>query len=183
MTAPIGSRRATLDDLDTLIANVQAGLDSYGSFAPARWRAPRVAAERGRFEELLADPSSWALLAEVEGAPAGHVAFFPGRRRDTDEPYHSWRVRQIVPGLAHLWHLFVLPQWWGKGVAPLLHDAAIAEMRARGYTSARLFTPSGQTRARRFYERHGWAASGEEWNSGLALALTEYRRLLSGSGQ
>jgi ribosomal protein S18 acetylase RimI-like enzyme len=82
--------------------------------------------------------------------------------------------RPLVPGLAHLWQLFVQPEWWGRGVAPLLHDAALAEMRLRGYERARLFTPSSHARARRFYERREWLRVGEQWNDGLALVLTEY---------
>jgi GNAT superfamily N-acetyltransferase len=69
----------------------------------------------------------------------------------------------------------VLPDWWGRGVAPLLHDAAIAEMRVQGYRSARLFTPSAHDRAKRFYERRGWVAADAAWNEDLDLRLTEYR--------
>ncbi len=87
----------------------------------------------------------------------------------------------MIPGLAHLWQLFVLPDWWGQGVAPILHDAAVAEMRRRDFEQARLFTPSLHARARRFYERHGWSAHGELWNEELQLMLTEYRLPLPAS--
>ena len=87
----------------------------------------------------------------------------------------SGGCRALVPGVAHLWQLFVLPDWWGRGVAPVLHDAAIAEMQARGYLSARLYTPAQHVRARRFYERRGWSAHGEAWNEDLGLPLTEYQ--------
>jgi GNAT superfamily N-acetyltransferase len=80
-----------------------------------------------------------------------------------------------VPGLCHLWQLFVLPDWWGTGVAALLHDAAIDEMRSQGYREARLLTPTGHARARRFYERRGWIARSADWNEMLDLDLTAYR--------
>ncbi len=51
-------------------------------------------------------------------------------------------------------------------------------MRAQGYVSARLFTPSQHARARRFYERRGWTAADEALNEDLALPLTEYRLVL-----
>ncbi len=60
-----------------------------------------------------------------------------------------------------------MPGWWVRGVAPILHDAAISELRAQGYRSARLFTPTLHTRARRFYERRGWSAAEERWDSEL----------------
>lgn len=73
----------------------------------------------------------------------------------------------------------MLPDWWGRGVAAALHDAAIGEMHARGYESGRLFTPVGQARARRFYERRGWRVGEEAFNDESGLALMEYRRWLS----
>jgi hypothetical protein len=36
--------------------------------------------------------------------------------------------------------------------------------------------PSGQARARRFYEREGWQAAGELFDNPLGLLLVEYRR-------
>jgi hypothetical protein len=44
----------------------------------------------------------------------------------------------------------------------------------------RLFTPVGQARARRFYEREGWAVSGESFcDPGFGLQLIEYHRPLA----
>lgn len=131
---------------------------------------PDAFAERERSAELLGDPDTWAAIALAEHAPVGHIAFCPARDRLTRGP---------IPGLAHLWQLFVLPAWWGRGVAPLLHERAVEEMRSRGYRVARLYTPSSHTRARRFYERRGWVCVGEEWNGNLRLMLAEYRRLLA----
>jgi len=48
-------------------------------------------------------------------------------------------------------------------------------VRDRGYRTARLHTPAGHARARRFYERRGWRVSAppEMW---LDLSVIEYRR-------
>lgn len=51
-----------------------------------------------------------------------YVAFYPARERELIGERH-WTERPKIPGLAHLWQLFVLPEWWGRGVAPLLHHA------------------------------------------------------------
>ena len=175
MTTMIDTRRASVDDVDVLIADVAAGFASYVEFAHSGWDPPDIKAERDRAADLIADAATWALIALVDGTPAGHVAFFPGRRRTAGASSGDWRQREVIPGLAHLWQLFVLPEWWGRGVAPLLHDAAIAEMRSRGYGRARLFTPSLHARARRFYQRRGWTVADEEWNEFLDLELAEYR--------
>jgi hypothetical protein len=42
----------------------------------------------------------------------------------------------------------------------------------------RLFTPEGQLRARRFYEREGWLLFGSAFDGGLGIPLVEYRRTL-----
>jgi GNAT superfamily N-acetyltransferase len=175
VAAPISTRRATVDDVDTLLDDLQAGFDSYVEFAPPGWQPPDVSVNRELTVELLGDPETWALLALEGESPVGHIAFLPGReRRPSDRPRADWRSRPVIPGLAHLWQLFVLPRWWGSGVAPSLHDAAIGEMRARGYERGRLFTPSRHLRARRFYERRGWTVAEESWNDQLGLMLSEY---------
>jgi GNAT superfamily N-acetyltransferase len=169
------TRRGAVADVDVLAAIVQEGFDSYREFAPSEWRPPDVAADRDSRAEVYADPTTWVLIALSEAAPIGHVAFFPARVPPTGEARSAWSARDVIPGLAHLWQLFVLPEWWGCGVAGLLHDGAITQMHADGYSDARLFTPSLQTRARRFYEHRGWLAQGEAWSEEFALAMTEYR--------
>jgi GNAT superfamily N-acetyltransferase len=177
MTLPITTRRAGPADLDALLANLASGFASYVEFAPEGWRPPDIHARRDWEAGVLADPATWALLALVENRPVGHVAFMAARDRSAGQGSADWRSRPVVQGLAHLWQLFVLPDWWGRGVAPLLHDAAIAEMRGQGYASARLFTPAEHLRARRFYERRGWIVTHDKvWNEDLGLRLTEYRR-------
>jgi len=175
MITMVATRRASRNDVDALFANVAAGFASYVEFAPPGWQPPDMSAERERTAEQIADDATWALLALVDGSPAGHVAFFPGRRRAPGGSPGEGPAAELIPGLAHLWQLFVLPEWWGRGVAPLLHEAAIAEMRSQGYRRARLFTPSRHTRARRFYERRGWTPAEAGWNEFLALDLIEYR--------
>jgi GNAT superfamily N-acetyltransferase len=172
------TRRAGPGDVDVLLSDVAVGFDSYREFAPAGWQAPDVLADREQTRQLLQDPATWALLAFAGEMPVGHVAFVPGRERTGGAAPGLWRARSVVPGLAHLWQLFVLPEWWGRGVAPLLHDAATEEMRTQGYRSARLFTPARHVRARRFYERRGWEVTGQEWNDSLGLMLSEYRLAL-----
>jgi len=170
-------RSASLGDLDVIVADVQAGFDSYIDFAPPGWQPRDVARDTEWITALLSADGTWAQLALVEERPVGHVSFFPARRRDPGDRRSFAELPQI-PGLVHLWQLFVLPDWWGRGVAPTLHDAAVSEMTAQGFREARLYTPSAHARARRFYERRGWSPREETWNEELRLMLTECRRLL-----
>ena len=106
------------------------------------------------------------------GEIVGIVSFMPALSELGRVPQ---AVAEPVPGLAHFWQLFVSEPWWGTGVADELHAAARDEMRSRGYERARLWTPSGQRRAHRFYARRGWRRTGNEMNvNDLGLPLTEF---------
>ena len=56
--------------------------------------------------------------------------------------------------------LYVRPEAWGTGLAARLHDEALAALRRSGETTARLWVLEENPRARRFYERRGWAPNG-----------------------
>jgi hypothetical protein len=58
----------------------------------------------------------------------------------------------------------------------VLLGAGLEAARERGFARMRLFTPEGQARARRFYEREGWRVAGAAFvPPALGLALVEYR--------
>jgi GNAT superfamily N-acetyltransferase len=80
------------------------------------------------------------------------------------------------PRLAHLSDLFLVPERWGTGLASELLSQAVAEAGARGLTAVRLYVAEGQLRARRFYEREGFAQVGGPMDVGLGLPSLEYRR-------
>jgi GNAT superfamily N-acetyltransferase len=172
-TRPVGPT-----DLESVLEHIQAGFDFYAEFAPDGWEPPQVFEDRDRTAALLADPETWTLLAVGDARSLGHIAFFPARLSTINDSPSARRFAPRPPGLAHLWHLFVRPDWWGKGVASVLHESAVSEMSKRGFSSARLVTPALHVRARRFYERRGWCVTGEMFNEGLELMLTEYRLAL-----
>jgi GNAT superfamily N-acetyltransferase len=166
-------RLATPADAARLAANVSEGFESYRSFAPAGWRPPSANGELALLDEALGRTDVWCLLAEVDGELAGHVAIRPAETapRGSREP-----------GLAHFWQLFVKPPWHGSGLAVELHDEAVREAGARGFETMRLYAAAGQARARRFYEREGWVASGPPTElSGFRMPVVEYRLAISSS--
>ena len=85
------------------------------------------------------------------GRRAGRARRCSSRRRRSREPVDD-------PQLGHLLMLFVRQAHWGTPVARTLHAAMLEAAAERGFTELRLFTPAGQRRARRFYEREGWSA-------------------------
>jgi GNAT superfamily N-acetyltransferase len=170
-------RRATVDDLDAILAHLRAGFASFAEFAPAGWQPPNP--HRERTAKLLERPSTWAAIALDGEHSVGHVSFTPGRGRPFEQHGGAWRDEPPIPGLAHLWQLFVIPERWGTGVAERLYEAGIDAMVGEGYERARLYTPVDHGRARRFYERRGWTMTGQAVDSEIGLALAEYRLELS----
>ena len=162
-------RTATPADAEPIIAVTMQGFETYRAFAPEGWRPPSASDESERLQGMLGEDHVWYLVAEHEGELVGHVGFLPAARLSF--------ARVDDPRLVHFRQLFVTREHWGTGLARRLHAAAIDEARARGFTGMRLFTPGGQQRARRFYEREGWTLARGPWqDDGLGLGVVEYRK-------
>jgi GNAT superfamily N-acetyltransferase len=163
-------RDATAADAPRLAVVMAEGFDSYRAFAPAGWQPPSADEFRDAMAKRLGQPGVWCRLAERGPDLAGYVALLPAAES---------RRPVADPRLAHFWMLFVSAAWWGTGLAAALHAAACEAAAARGFTAMRLFTPTGQERARRFYEREGWQLTeGPHVEEDLGLSVVEYRRAL-----
>jgi GNAT superfamily N-acetyltransferase len=166
MTEPT-YRAATLADAEGLARLVIDGFEEYLSFAPDGWAPPPLADELARARELLPDADTWCMVAESAGELVAQITVIPAVR-------HGFASDD--PALAHLRNLFVRRDFWGTGVATALHAAAVDAARDRGFAHMRLFTPAQQARARRFYEREGWAQAGDEYlEPAIGLVIVEYR--------
>jgi RimJ/RimL family protein N-acetyltransferase len=77
--------------------------------------------------------------------------------------------------------LFVVPEQWGTGVSAALHDCALELIAAAGCECAELDVMVDNARARRFYERCGWALDGRTEQSPFPPypKLVAYRRAVS----
>ena len=157
------TRIATPADAEALVANVADGFAGYLAWAPEGWTPPAHGpAETARLAARLRDPEIWSLMALEGEEVVGHVGLGPTTREDPGP---------APAGTINVWQLFVRAPWQGTGVAAALMEAAVAEARRRGFQTMRLWTPRGAGRARRFYEREGWTATGavhEHTPSGLA---------------
>jgi GNAT superfamily N-acetyltransferase len=91
-----------------------------------------------RWEEFLADEAMTVLVAEENGQAVGVAACRT-----------EW-----------LDGLYLLPQWWSRGVGRALHDEVLARLREAGCERCHLWVLEGNDRARRLYERLGWHENG-----------------------
>ncbi len=125
----------------------------------------------------LPDPARTSTVLVVEDPTDGHVCGFTtvGPLR----PEGSADLDAAVAG--QLYAINLEPEAWGRGIgAPLLH-AASRQLATDGYREAILWTLRTNARARRFYEREGWAADGGEQvdeHEGVTLDEVRYRRAL-----
>lgn len=85
-------------------------------------------------------PSGCLLLARLDGAPAGCVAFY-GQDAETME----------------IKRMFVRPEAWGKGVGARMLEVLLAEAEAAGYARYRLSTHHKLHTAQTLYRRAGSA--------------------------
>ena len=162
-------RAATPEDAETIAETVSIGFASFRAWAGPAFEPPPAALELQQIREGLSRPSVWAVLALSGGEPAGHVSVTQAREREEPRP--------DIPGLAHLWQLFVRPPWWGSGLATRLNALAVARASERGFCAIRLHTPAGNGRARAFYEREGWSTDDVLIPEPLlGIDLVQYRR-------
>ena len=114
--------------------------------------AKRVSWWRDRWQRELV-PNNTIVIAEREGAMLGFLV--------------------INPATGWLDQIAVEPLRWGDGVA----DALVAEAKRISPRSVRLDVNQNNKRALRFYERAGFARTGEGVNerSGAATYLYEWR--------
>lgn len=142
---------ARLEDAERLALLSQAAKRTYREWAPPGWQPPSLDAERARWARRLTERAGWTLIALDPAGALGTIHF-------TDARADHGTGKAII-GRANLSGLFVSPARWGEGVGSALLDAAVAELRSRGYQSAQLFTATANRRSRSFYERRGWRAT------------------------
>jgi GNAT superfamily N-acetyltransferase len=169
--ADIRYRAATPRDATVVAELIAAGFATYRGFAPDGWQPRTSIQEEPEIYDRLnhGDVHSRIALADA------HLAGFTGWM-----PASHGRPRQRIPGRAHLWSLFIAPDWWGTGLAAGLLHWSVTGMRDSGYDTAQLWTPKAHARARAFYEREGWGPSSRvQFSPELALDVVLYERDLA----
>ena len=120
--------------------------------------------------------------AQAAGAPGivGYASFGP----EQDVLGMSWPYPRTAAGaegrVAELYALYVRPAWWSTGTGRALMDHVLARVSVAGYGCITLWVLEGNARARRFYERAGFAPDGTRHGLPDLGGVTEirYRRVL-----
>jgi GNAT superfamily N-acetyltransferase len=120
-----------------------------------------VLGERHFFTDRLARQQQGGgvlLVAWLDGQPAGDVYL-------DCEPAEEPEVRRHLPGVPRLDHLEVLGPLWGRGIGTALIRAAEDTARQVGYEQIALGVGLDNPKARRLYERLGYA----DWGHGTVV--------------
>ncbi|MCW3838703.1 GNAT family N-acetyltransferase [Micromonospora yasonensis] len=138
---------------------------AYSPFLPAETLADPTPEAMGRYwvERLTWEGADHRMtVAERDGRLVGFSYLGPD---DAGDP---------ATGLLNAIHLE--PAERGRGTGRALMVDALAAMRARGWARAVLWVLRENAPARRFYERGGWAATGEERDDLIGPALVAQLR-------
>jgi len=155
-TPSLRIRHVTAEDVDAVLRCLAAAFAPYRArYTPPAYEDTVLTPEtvRERLREMT------VLLAEDEtGAVVGTLA-----------------LTKTPAGDGHLRGMAVVPAALGTGVAARLLAAAEEELRARGHTRVTLDTTRPLERAIRFYERHGYRATGAVTDF-FGMDLVEYAK-------
>ena len=86
-----------------------------------------------------------------------------------------------MAGWGEIISIYLLPEYLGKGYAEPLLNCSINALAAMGFTDVYLWVLEENTRAKRFYEKHGFGHNGDVENiaiSGKSLKEIRYTKHL-----
>lgn len=145
-------RRARPEDAEVIAEiHVRSWKAAFSGLLPQDYLdALRPEDRRPEWDEALRGPT-WplVLLAEEDLGIVGFVSLGPSRDADAG-----------AAAVGEIRTIYLDPSAWGGGVGSALLGAAEAELSRAGFPMATLWVLETNAKARRFYERHGWATDG-----------------------
>jgi ribosomal protein S18 acetylase RimI-like enzyme len=163
------------------------------SFRTRPWQRVITAVARDRRPSATAAGStaagstaagSTAAGSTAAGSTAAGIVGYASFGPECDVLGTSWPHPRTAAGaegrVAELYALYVHPAWWSTGTGRALLDQVLAKVAAAGYRCITLWVLEDNARARRFYERAGFAP--DDTSHGLpdlgGVTEIRYRRAL-----
>jgi ribosomal protein S18 acetylase RimI-like enzyme len=162
-------RRAAVGDARGIAAaHIAAWRAAYAGTIPAAYlEGLSVELSELRWRDQLAD-GEHAIFVAVDG---GAVVGFTNSGAAEDGP----------EGAGELYTIYLLPDYWDRGIGRGLLRLSEDALRDAGFSDAVLWVLEDNGRARAFYERNGWRADGARRTSergGKATEEVRYARAL-----
>jgi ribosomal protein S18 acetylase RimI-like enzyme len=167
-------RRATGHDALAVAAmHIEARRVAYRGIVPdAHLDGADVATRAARYDFDATGPGAPETWLAVDGDDiVGFVSASPSRDED-------------LPGFGEVCSLYVAPDRWRSGVGSALLSQAELLLGNAGFNEMHLWVLEDNDRARRFYERLGWALDGARKVieiGGAPLAVVRYRKPAAGA--
>lgn len=144
----VNLRPANADDAEAIAAvHVRSWQAAYRGHIDDVYLDGLDAAERVPTLRTWLERPTWVVLEDA-GAVIGFAHSSASRDEDS-----STDVGEITT-------IYIDPLFWGRGGGKLLLDSATESLRGAGFGEASLWVLDTNTRARRFYEAHGWHDDG-----------------------
>jgi ribosomal protein S18 acetylase RimI-like enzyme len=144
-------RRIVVNELDLIEPLWNALREHHSSvtpdLGPPRSRRESWRRRRRQYEEWLANPEAFVLLAERDAEQVGYAMVH------VREGSPTWPLSERA---GEIETLSVLPSERGNGTGTALLEAVREELRTRGITELSLHVMPTNKDAIRFYERHGF---------------------------
>lgn len=99
-----------------------------------------------RWQQRLEDKTHITLVCEIGNHLAGFTRFGPTRDADDDARF-----------VGELYAIYVAPAYWGQGVGHALWLESLRVLAAHSFAEVTVWVLEENARARRFYERAGFA--------------------------
>ncbi|HVW80483.1 MAG TPA: GNAT family N-acetyltransferase [Mycobacteriales bacterium] len=144
---------------------------AYAHALPANLLAALSVADRTAVWRRSLSAGMTVLVAEQGRQVVAFAAVGPSR----DEDAAAGTVGELLA-------IYADPAHWDAGIGARLHEQAIESLAESGFREAMLWVLDDNPRARRFYERHGWAVDGATKQAQVGdttVAEVRYRRPLS----
>lgn len=115
------------------------------------------------FYKALKEGLEEDVLVFVNEKAVGLMAIGKCRDADQQEP------------CGEIWGIYLLPEYWNRGIGKHLITWGLQELKARGYQKVTLWVLEENFRARRFYEKMGFTHDGTVKEIFLGKSLNEVR--------
>ena len=145
-------RRAQSGDEETLARiQTESWKAAFAGIVPAELLAQCTNVERAEkmYARLLAERRGNGYILELDGK--AHCIAWWDAAKDDD-----------MPGAAELRCIHSLPDNWRRGYGSRMMERVLTDIKAAGYETIVLWVFARNERAIRFYEAHGFTASGKK---------------------
>jgi GNAT superfamily N-acetyltransferase len=150
-TVSVRVRRARPGDARAIAAvQVRSWQAAYPGIVPDGFlRSLSVEDRAARWESIFRESASTVFVAEDDGGLVGWISVGPARDADAR------------PSTGELWAIYLAPERWREGAGRALWAHGRTHLEGAGFADVIVWVFEDNQRARRFYERMGFAPAPE----------------------